>query len=77
MKTIELVRNNAELLRLMGQNGIAPSDVGLLPVIDEYEEMKRRGFKVTFAVEYLASKHHISVASLYRAIHRFNTDVAI
>lgn len=77
MKTIELIRNNAELLKLMEQNDIAPSDVALLPVIDEYEYMKSRGFKVTFAVEYLSSKHHISVASLYRAIHRLNVEVAM
>lgn len=77
MKTIELVRNNAELLSTLGRNGITPSDVELLPVMDEYEDMKARGFKVTFAVEYLASKHHISVASLYRAIHKFNIEVAM
>lgn len=75
MKAIDLIRGNIEVLALMERNGLSPSDIDYLPIVDEYEIMKLRGFKVTFAVEYLAQKHHVSVASLYRAVKRLNSTI--
>lgn len=77
MKAIDLIRDNRELLVIMERNGIAPTDTDYLPIVEEYEDMKLRGFKVTFAVEYLAHKHHVSVASLYRAVKRLNSTIAL
>lgn len=77
MKAIDLIREHTELLMLMERSGLAPSDVDYLPIVEEYEDMKLRGFKITFAVEYLASKHHVGVASLYRAIKRLNQNLPL
>lgn len=77
MKAIELIRKNRELLVLMERNGLTHNDIIYIPVVEEYEAMKLRGFKVTFIVEYLASKHRVSVASLYRAIKRLNSTINV
>ena len=77
MKAIDILRDNMELIKLMGEYNLTPSDLSLVPLIEEYESMKARGFKITFTVEYLASKHHIGVASLYRAIKRLNRNMAL
>lgn len=77
MKAIDLIRDNIELLVLMERHGLTPADTDYLPIVEEYEDMKLRGFKVTFAVEYLAQKHHVSVASLYRAVRRLNSTITL
>lgn len=77
MKAIDLIRDNRELLVIMERNGLAPTDIDYLPIVEEYEDMKLRGFKVTFSVEYLAHKHHVSVASLYRAVRRLNSTITL
>lgn len=75
MKVLDLLRDNRELMALMAMYDLSPTDAEYLPVMEEYETMKQRGFKVTFAVEYLASKHKVSTATLYRVIKRLNTPI--
>lgn len=77
MKAIDLIRENRELLLIMERNGLSPTDTDYLPIVEEYEDMKLRGFKGTFAAEYLAQKHRVSVASLYRAVRRLNSTITL
>lgn len=75
MKVIDYVREQREVLEAMKVNDITPNDVVYLPIIESYYELLERGFKTTFAVEYLAQKHYISVTSLYRALRKFRKEV--
>lgn len=75
MRCIDLIRENKELLTLLESNGINPHDVSYLHIVDEYTTMKDRGFKVTFAIQFLSEKYGVSVANLYRAIRRFNSTI--
>lgn len=77
MKALDILKNNQELLSMMQRNDIDVSDIDYIPIVEAYLDMKSRGFKVTFAVEYLSDKHCVSVANIYRAIKRLNTEVAM
>lgn len=75
MKVIDVLKSNKELLSLLRKNDVDVGDIDNIPIVEAYLDMKRRGFKVTFTVEYLSDKHCVSVANIYRAIKRLNADV--
>lgn len=75
MKVIDYIREQRDVLEAMKVNDITPNDVVYLPIIDAYDELLERGFKTTFAVEYLSQKHYVSVANLYRALRKFRKEV--
>lgn len=77
MTTLDFIREHADILAAMGRNGITPNDVVMLPVVEEYHAMKARGFKVTFTAEYLAYKHGVSIANIYRAVKKFKQNMAL
>lgn len=77
MKTIEFVKENCAILKTMAQYDIDPDDVKYISAVEEYDDMKLRGFKATFAAEYLSRKHGVSIANFYRALRKFNTEIVI
>ena len=77
MKIIEVLKSNKELLSLLQQNDVDVGDIDYIPIVEAYIDMKCRGFKVTFIVEYLSDKHRVSVANIYRAVKRLNADVVM
>lgn len=77
MKIIEVLKSNKDLLSLLQQNDVDVGDIDYIPIVEAYVDMKCRGFKVTFIVEYLSDKHRVSVANIYRAVKRLNADVSM
>lgn len=77
MKIIEVLKSNKDLLSLLQQNEVDVGDIDYIPIVEAYVDMKCRGFKVTFIVEYLSDKHRVSVANIYRAVKRLNADVSM
>ncbi len=65
MRVIDLMNEHKELLSLLFENGVTSFDIRHLDAMNEYIEMKGRGFKTTFAVEYLSEKHCISATKFY------------
>ena len=51
--------------------GIKQDDVRYIDLYSEFEEMKNRGEKTTYAVLYLANKYSICEHKVYDVIKRF------
>lgn len=51
--------------------GIKQDDVRYIDLYSEFEEMKNRGEKTTYAVLYLAGKYSICERKVYDVIKRF------
>ncbi len=73
----DFIKEHSELLGVMGRNNITPNDLAMLFIVEEYNAMKDRGFKVTFTAEYLASKHGVSIANIYRVVKKFKKEIAV
>lgn len=77
MTISEYIKKHEDVLRVCLDNEITPADITMVAVVDAYHDMRARGFKSTFAVEYLASRNGASVSSLWRAINKFSKNIAL
>lgn len=68
MTIYEFLKENRETINTMLINGIDPSDLRMLGLVDEYKKMKNAGHKTIYVVAFLADKHHISERKVYRIV---------
>ena len=74
MKVIELLKIGGEMLKLMSQNEVNRDDWRFVPVVEEFQQMRKNGVKYREAVRMLAEDYHISRATVERAIKRLESD---
>lgn len=74
MKVIELLKLGGEMLKLMSENEVNRDDWRFVPLYEEFQEMREKGVKYREAVRMLAEDHHISRATVERAIKRLDSD---
>ena len=71
MTLFEALKLNREPLEMLIRLGIKQDDVRYIDLYSEFEEMKNRGEKTTYAVLYLANKYSICERKVYDVIKRF------
>ena len=71
MTLFEALKFNREPLEMLRKLGVKQDDVRYIDLYSEFEEMKKRGEKTTYAVLYLAGKYAVSERKVYDVIRRF------
>ena len=61
----------------MQDMGIRLDDCRFVDLYNDFEEMKAKGFKVTYIVSVLADIYHISERKVYSLLRRFSVDCKI
>ena len=77
MKVIEALKLNKEVLLRMQDMGIRLEDCNYVDLFNDYEEMKAKGFKITYIVTILSDIYHISERKVYSLLRKFNMDCKI
>lgn len=71
MTSFEALKFNREPLEMLIRLGIKQDDIRYIDLYSEFEEMKNRGEKTTYAVLYLAKKYSVCERKVYDVIKRF------
>lgn len=71
MTLFEALKFNREPLEKLLRLGVKPDVIRYIDLYSEFEEMKGRGEKTTYAVLYLAGKYSICERKVYDVIKRF------
>ena len=71
MTLFEALKFNREPLEMLIRMGMKPDDTRYIDLYSEFEELKNRGEKTTYAVLYLAGKYAVSERKVYEVISRF------
>ena len=71
MTLFEALKFNREPLEMLIRLGIKQDDIRYIDLYSEFEEMKNRGEKTTYAVLYLANKYSVCERKVYDVIRRF------
>lgn len=74
MTAFEILNFNRELLTRMLMMGLKPEDCKYLELYSEFDNMRRNGEKVTYAVSAVSVKYNISERSVYKIIKRLDKD---
>ncbi len=74
MTVFEILNFNRELLNRLSAIGFRPDDCKYIELYAEYDGMRRRGEKVTYAVSFLSEKYAVSERKIYEIIKRFGKD---
>ena len=75
MKRLELLKLNAEMLKLLSHLGLRLEDFRFIDAYEEYLEMRERGDKVEIILSELAKKYHTSESTIKRAFRRLSGEV--
>ena len=71
MTLFEALKFNREPLEMLIKLGIKQDDIRYIDLYSEFEVMKNRGEKTTYAVLHLANKYSICERKVYDVIKRF------
>lgn len=71
MTLFEALKFNRKPLEMLISLGGKQDDLRYIDLYQEYEVMKSRGEKTTYAVAFLAQKHSVSERKVYDIIKRF------
>ena len=74
MKVIEILNFNRELLKRLQAAGIRLEDARYIDLYKEYEQMRRKGEKVTYCVAFLSARHGVSERKVYEILGRFKKE---
>ena len=61
------------LIHISG-TGYKPDDYKYIDLYREYEQMRRKGDKVTYCVAFLSARHGVSERKAYEILGRFNKE---
>lgn len=71
MTSFEALKFNREPLEMLFKMGMKQDDARYIDLYSEFETMKSRGEKTTYAVLHLAEKYAVSERKVYDVIRRF------
>ncbi len=63
-----------ELLERLAGTGYKPDDYKYIDLYKEYEQMRRKGEKVTYCVAFLSARHGVSERKVYEILGRFKKE---
>ena len=70
MTLFEILNFNRELLERLAGTGYKPDDYKYIDLYKEYEQMRRKGEKVTYCVAFLSARHGVSERKVYEILGR-------
>lgn len=68
MKVKELIKIGEKLMKMLHERGISMSDYQYLPMIDEFDLMKKMGHKTTYIIAHLAEKYGVCERKVYKIV---------
>lgn len=71
MTLFEAINFSGEPLEMLRKLGVKQDDVRYIDLYSEFDKIKRRGEKTTYAVLFLAGKYAVSERKVYDVIRRF------
>ena len=74
MTLFEILNFNRELLERLAGTGYKPDDYKYIDLYREYEQMRRKGDKVTYCVAFLSARHGVSERKVYEILGRFKKE---
>ena len=74
MTLFEILDFNRELLERLAGTGYKPDDYKYIDLYKEYEQMRRKGEKVTYCVAFLSARHGVSERKVYEILGRFKKE---
>lgn len=77
MKIHEVLNFNREMLMKFKECGIKVDDCKYIDLYNDYDEMKAKGYKVTYIISVLSDIYHISDRKVYDVIKKFSMDCTI
>ena len=75
MTLFEILNFNRELLERLAGTGYKPDDYKYIDLYREYEQMRRKGDKVTYCVAFLSARHGVSERKVYEILGRFKKEL--
>ena len=69
MTLFEILNFNRELLERLAGTGYKPDDYKYIDLYKEYEQMRRKGEKVTYCVAFLSARHGVSERKVYEGMY--------
>ena len=77
MTLFEILNFNRELLERLAGTGYKPDDYKYIDLYREYEQMRRKGDKVTYCVAFLSARHGVSERKVYEILGRFKKECIV
>lgn len=74
MTLFEILNFNRELLERLAGTGYKPDDYKYIDLYREYEQMRRKGDKVTYCVAFLSARHGVSERKVYEILGLFKKE---
>ena len=72
MKAVELVKISSEALKMMSKHDVLRDDWRFVPMYEQYQHMRSLGIKYRACIRTLATDHHVSQATIERALRRLS-----
>lgn len=77
MTVYDAVSAHAELLKALGQSGIAVEDVKHLELYSKFHAMLAAGDKTTYIVAVLRDRYAVSERTIWRVVRKFRRVVSV
>ena len=74
MKVKDLVKIGKETMKMLHERGIGMEYYQHLPMVEEFDILKRLGHKTTYIVAHLSEKYEICERKVYKIIGKFMMD---
>lgn len=75
MTHYELLKLNHSLVSFMVLNNVSASDIAYIDIYEQYEKMRKKGFKVSYIVSCIAGAKKMSERTVYNIIGRMGKKV--
>lgn len=71
MKVKELIKIGKVIMKMLHERGIKMDDYMYLPMVEEFDIMKKTGNKTTYIIAHLAEKYDICERKVYKIIGKW------
>ena len=77
MTRYDILKMNASALRIFNANKIDPKEVEKLAIFEEYTDMRNRGEKFNYTINYLREKYKVSPRSITTIAQRMSSEINV
>lgn len=77
MTRYDLLKMNYSVLKIFLQNKIDLKDVERIAIFEEYTDMRNRGLKYGYVIQFLANKYQCAPRSILNIAHRMTANITL
>lgn len=77
MTRYDILKMNASVLRIFNANKIDPKEVERLALFEEYTDMRNRGEKFSYTIDYLCEKYKVSSRCITTLAQRMASEIKV